>query len=121
LEAREPGENDLQPPVGQHERVAARHDHVPDLAVGLEVLEGGLELGHRDLFRIAHLAAPSAETAIAGADRRDQEERPIRIAMGDVGDGTVAILGERVHDPIDHLELLQCGCTGARSDHPETG
>ena len=102
----EPGEDGLEPAVVQQQRVAARHDDVPDLGVLLEVLERALELRHGDLFGIAHLPAPGAEAAVAGANRRDQEERPVGIAVGDVGDRAVGVLVEGVHDPVPDVELL---------------
>ena len=58
----------------------------------LEVLERRLELGHRDLLRIADLPPPGAEPAVGGADRGDQEERPVGIAVGDVRHRAVRIL-----------------------------
>ena len=54
----------LQPPIGQHHRVAARHDHVADLGMVGDVLEGRLVLVERNLLRIADFAAPRAEAAV---------------------------------------------------------
>ena len=80
----QPGQDGVEPPVVEQQRVAARHDHVPDLGVLLEVLEGDLELRHRDLLGIAHLPPPGAEAAVGRAHRGDQEQRPVRIAVRDV-------------------------------------
>ncbi len=105
----EPGEDGFEPPVVEQQRVAAGHDHVPDLGVLLQVAEGALELGHGDLLGVAHLAPPGAEPAVGGADRRDQEERAVRIAVGDVRDRAVGVLVERVDDAVDHVQLLDRG------------
>src|SRR5919107_1048023 len=61
------GEDGLESPVIEQQRVAARHDDVADLGVLFEVLKRTLELRHRDLLRISHLAAAGAEPAVAGA------------------------------------------------------
>ena len=105
----EPGEDGLEPPVVEQQRVAAGHDDVADLGVLLEVLERALELRHRDLLGIAHLPPPGAEPAVAGADRGDEEERPVGIAVRDVGHRAVGVLVERVDDAVHDVELLDRG------------
>ena len=94
-------------PIGQEQRIAARHDHVADLDVLLQVAKRGLELGHGDLLGVTHLAPPRAEAAIRGAHRGHEEQRPIGIAMGDIRHGGVGVLGQRVHQAVVHLELLE--------------
>ena len=117
----QPCQNDLEPPVVEQQRVAAGHDHVPDLGVLLQIAEGALELRHRDLLGVAHLAPAGAEPAIGGADRRDQEERPVGIAMGDVGNRAIGVLVERVHDAVHHVQLLDGRArTAATSDRRAT-
>ena len=71
-----------------------------------DVLERRLVLIERNLLRIADLAAPGAEAAVARADRAHEEERAIRIAMRDVRHRRVAVLVERVDHSVDDVELL---------------
>ena len=52
------------------------------------------------------LPPPGAEAAVGGADRGDQEERPVGIAVRDVRHRAVRVLVERVDDAVDHLELV---------------
>ena len=96
----------LDPPVREHEGIAAREGDVPDLGVLPDVGERRVELAERDLLGIAHLAAPRAEAAVGGAHRADQEEDAIGIAVGDVRHRGVGVLAERVDDPVHHLVLL---------------
>src|SRR5437763_16860385 len=92
--------------VREEQRIAAGHDDVADLGVLLEVAERRLEPGQRDLLGIAYLAVPGAEAAVGSAHRRDEEQRPVRVAMRDVGNGGGRVLGERLHPPVVYLELL---------------
>ena len=84
----------VDPPVGQEERIAAGHDHVADFGVLFQVPEGRLELRHGDLLGIAHLAAARAEAAVRSAHGRYEEQRAVGIAMRDVGNRRVGVLGE---------------------------
>src|SRR2546430_15317876 len=86
----------LDPAIREEQGIAAGHDDVADLAVLFQVAERRLELGQRDLLGITDLAAPGAEAAIRGAHRRNEEQRPVRVAMRDIGDGRVRVLGERI-------------------------
>src|SRR5204863_10048469 len=71
-------------PIGKEQRIAARHDHVADLDVLLQVAKRRLELSHRNLLGVTHLAPPRAEAEIRGAHRGHEEQCPIGIAMGDI-------------------------------------
>src|SRR5678815_5776608 len=99
----------LEPPVGEHHRVAARHDHVADLRVLAEILEGRLVLVERDLFGVADFAAARAEPAVRRADGTHQEECPVGISMRDVRDRRVTVFVERVDHAVDDVELLDRG------------
>src|SRR5687767_3116398 len=59
----------FDPPVRQHERVAARQDHIADLGVLAEVAKGRVELVEWNLFRVAYLAPPRAEPAVSRTHR----------------------------------------------------
>src|SRR6266550_3103494 len=96
-------------PIGKEQRISARHDHVADLDVLLEVAERRLELGQGDFFGVTHLATAGAEAAIRGAHRRHEEQRTVGVAVGDVRHGRVGVLGQRVHQAVVYLELLQVG------------
>jgi hypothetical protein len=102
-------EDVVDAPVGQHQWVAARHDDVPDLLVLLEVAERRFQLRHRDLLGVPHLASPGAEPAVGGAHRRDQEERPVGVTMGDVRDRGIGVLVQRVDDAVVDFQLLDGG------------
>src|SRR6266545_109155 len=59
----------VDPAVREQQGIAARHDHIADLAMLLEVAERRFELRHRDLLGVADFAPAGAEAAIRGADR----------------------------------------------------
>ena len=61
-----------------------------------DVLERRVVLVERNLLRVADLAAPRAEAAVARADRADEEEHAVGIAVRDVRHRRVAVLVERV-------------------------
>ena len=103
----QPLEEVLDAPVGEEQRVAARHDHVADLVVLLEVAERRLELRHGDLARVPDFAAPRAEATVGSAHGRDEEQGAVGIAVRDVGHRRVGVLGQRIHEPVVHFELLE--------------
>src|SRR2546421_311909 len=93
--------------IGEEQRIAARHDHVADLRVRFQIAKRRLELPHRNLLGIAHLAAPRAEPAIRRAHRRHEEQRPNGIAAGAVRHRRMGVLGERTHQTVVNVERLQ--------------
>jgi hypothetical protein len=97
----------VEAPVRQQQRIAAGHDDVANLGVLLEVTERRLELRHRNLLGVAHLAPPRAEAAVRRAHRRHEKQRAIGIAVRDVGDRAVRVFVEAVHEPVADLQLLQ--------------
>ena len=110
-------EDVLQPAVAQHHRVAAAQDHVADLGVLAQVLERRIVLVERNLLRVADLAPPRAEPAVARAHRAHEEESAVRIPVRDVRHRRVAVLVERVDDAVDDVELLDRRArTAATSD-----
>src|SRR2546423_8193054 len=102
----QPLEDVLQPAVAQHHGIAAREDDVADLGMRGDVLERRLVLVERDLLGIADLPPPSAEAAVARADRAHEEEHAVGVPMRDVGHRRVTVLVEGVDDAVDDLELL---------------
>ena len=92
--------------VGQQQGIPARHDDVADLRMLRQIAKRRLELRHGDLLGVAHLAPARAKAAVGRADGRDEKQRAIRIAVRDVGDRRVLVLGERVDEPVLHVELL---------------
>src|SRR6266550_2203422 len=79
----------IDPAVREEQGIAARHDDVADLVVLLEIAKRRFEVRQRDLLGVADLAPARTEAAVGRADRRHQEQRPVRVAVRDVRDGRV--------------------------------
>jgi len=90
-------EDRFQVVVGQHEGIAAADEDIPHLGMGGNVVDGLLDvlLGHVDIG-VAHEAAPRAVAAVHAADVGDQQQHPVRVAVGEARHRAVHILVEGI-------------------------
>lgn len=70
IDGSKPGQQFFETPGRQNQRIAAGEDHLPDLRMGADIVESGIEFAgiqRTHTLRTDHLAA-KAESAIDGAD-----------------------------------------------------
>ena len=81
----------------EDQRVAAGEDDFADFRVGGDIGVGGGQFGIAQQAAIgADLFAAEAEAAIDRAGEQGLEQRPVRIAVDDAGDGGERFVGDRV-------------------------
>ena len=83
----------LQVLIGDHQTVTAGQQDVTDLGMSGHIIDALVDLGHRHLAVIlTGKTAAGAVTAVHGALVGDQQQHPVRIAMGQAGGGGVGVL-----------------------------
>ena len=99
----------------EHERIAAGEDHLPDLAVGADIVERGIELLARERAPAPDHFAAEAKAAIDRADMDGLEQHAVGIAVHDARDRTVRLVADRIgHLLGPRLELSRIGNELAR-------
>ena len=101
----------LQVLIGDHQTVTAGQQDVTDLGMSGHIIDALVDLGHRHLAVIlTGKTAAGAVTAVHGALVGDQQQHPVRIAMGQAGGGGVGILVQGIGILIvGILQLLSAG------------
>src|SRR5258708_19288259 len=79
----------------EHERIAAREDHLPDVIMRADIGDGGVELRAREGARASNRLAAETEAAIGCADMDGLEQHPVRIAAHDALDGAMRVVPDR--------------------------
>jgi hypothetical protein len=98
VDGRQPPAQVAQAARRQHQRVAAGDDHLPDLRVGGDVGEGGVQLFRRQVGQPLgpdHLAA-EAEPAIDRAGVGGFQQHAVGIAVDDPLDRAVGLVADRI-------------------------
>src|SRR5215468_8957884 len=83
----------------EHQRIAAREDHLPDVIMGTDIDDRGVELRAREGARASNRLAAETKAAIGCADMDGLEQHPVWIAVHDACDWTMRVVTDRV----DHL------------------
>src|SRR5258707_13852243 len=73
----------------EHERIAAREDHLPDVIMRADIGDGGVELRAREGARASNRLAAETEAAIGCADMDGLEQHAVGIAVHDARDGAM--------------------------------
>ena len=98
-----------EPPRREHERVAAREDHLPDAWISRDVVERAPELVGRERLRSRTDAlAPEAEAAVDRAGVRGQQQHPVGIAVHDARQRLVCEIADRIGELVgERRELVR--------------
>jgi hypothetical protein len=107
----EGGEDRAEPAGGEHQRVAAREDHLADRGPGADVGVGRLELSLPQHPAIgADALAAEAEPAIDGAGEQGLEKCAVGVAVDDALHGALRVIADRVGVlVIPHPRLVRVG------------
>ncbi len=93
-----PRQQPVEPVVHHRQWVAAGNQHVPNLRVGRDVVQGPLVLLRIEvvLAGLADHPRPRAIPAVGGAKARDKEQHPVRVAVDQPRHRHMAVFSQRV-------------------------
>lgn len=103
------GEDPAETGIGEHQGITARNQHVLDRGMRRDVVDPGTDR------RIGHGADPAdlplsgTKPTINGAFQGHQEEDPVRIPVGEMGDRAVFFLAKGVFETHGVLEFPRIG------------
>src|SRR5262245_65929868 len=75
----------------EHQRIAAREDHLPDLIMGANIGDRGIELRAREGARASNRLPAETKAAISCADMDGLEQHPVGIAVHDALDRAMRV------------------------------